>query len=172
LLKNSSQLLPLQKNGTIALIGPLANNQRNMLGTWVVAGDWKKSITVMDGVKNVAGSGVNVLYAKGANISDDTMLIKNANALGVEIEQDKASPEDLVNEAVSTAAKADVVVAVLGEAADMSGESSSRSDISIPESQKNLLKALVKTGKPVAGKMIMYQPFWRLGRRAPKLATQ
>ena len=158
LLKNSNQLLPLQKTGTIALIGPLANNQRNMLGTWVVAGDWKKSITVMDGVKNVAGNGVNILYAKGANISDDAMLIKNANALGVEIEQEKASPDELISEAVSTATKADVVVAVLGEAADMSGESSSRSDISIPESQKNLLKALVKTGKPIVLVLINGRP--------------
>jgi len=158
LLKNNNQLLPLQKNGTIALIGPLANNQRNMLGTWVVAGDWTKSITVMDGVKNVAGNAVNVLYAKGANISDDSMLIKNANALGTEIETDKSSPEELMNEAVATASKADVVVAVLGEAADMSGESSSRSDIGLPESQKNLLKALVKTGKPIVLVLINGRP--------------
>ena len=158
LLKNNNQVLPLQKNGSIALIGPLANNQRNMLGTWVVAGDWTKSITVMDGIKNIAGSAVNVLYAKGANIADDSMLIKNANALGVEIETDKTSSQALIDEAVSTAAKADVVVAVLGEAADMSGESSSRSDIDLPESQKNLLKALVKTGKPVILVLINGRP--------------
>ncbi len=158
LLKNSQQLLPLQKNGTLALIGPLANNQRNMLGTWVVAGDWTKSITVMDGVKNVAGSAVNVLYAKGANISDDSMMIKNANVFGTEIDTDPRSPEELINEAVATAAKADVVVAVMGEAADMTGESSSRSDIGLPESQKNLLKALVKTGKPIVLVLINGRP--------------
>ncbi len=158
LLKNSNQLLPLQKTGTIALVGPLANNQRNMLGTWVVAGDWRQSITVMDGLKNVAGSAVNIIYAKGANIADDPMLIKNANALGVEIEQDKASPEELITEAVAAANKSDVVVAVMGEAADMSGESSSRSDISLPESQKNLLKALAKTGKPIVLVLINGRP--------------
>jgi beta-glucosidase len=158
LLKNNNQLLPLQKSGTIALIGPLADNQRNMLGTWVVAGDWKKSISVMDGLKNVAGSSVNVLYAKGANISDDTLLIKNANSLGVEIEKDKTSPEELINQAVATANKADVIVAVMGESADMSGESSSRSDISLPESQKNLLKALAKTGKPIVLILINGRP--------------
>jgi len=141
-------ILPLQKSGTIALIGPLANDQRNMLGTWSVAGDYKQSITVMDGIKNVAGS-VNILYAKGANISDDTLLVKRTNALGTEIEVDQRSPEEMINEAVETANKADIVVAVLGEAADMTGESSSRSDISLPESQEILLKALVKTGKPV-----------------------
>jgi beta-glucosidase len=149
LLKNNAGLLPLKKSGTIALIGPLANNQRNMLGTWSVSGDPSKSITVMEGIKNVAGSGVNILYAKGANISDDSMLVKRTNTLGIEIEPETRSAEAMLDEAVATAAKADVVVAVVGEAADMSGESSSRSDISIPESQENLLKALVKTGKPV-----------------------
>lgn len=158
LLKNNNQLLPLQKSGTIALVGPLANNQRNMLGTWVVAGDWTKSITVMDGLKNVTGGSVNILYAKGANISDDTMLVKNANVFGTEIDTDKNAPEELINEAVATANKADVVVAVMGEAADMSGESSSRSDISLPESQKNLLKALVKTGKPIVLVLINGRP--------------
>ena len=149
LLKNNDQLLPLKKTGTIALIGPLADNHRNMLGTWSVSGDPSKSVTVMEGIKNVAGDHVNILYAKGANISDDSMLVKRTNTLGVEIEPETRTAEAMLQEAVATAGKADVIVAVLGEAADMSGESSSRSDITIPESQENLLKALVKTGKPV-----------------------
>jgi len=148
LLKNSQELLPLKKSGTIALIGPLANNQRNMLGTWSVSGDPLKSVTVMDGIKNAAHD-VHILYAKGANISDDTLLVKRTNTLGIEIEKETRTADAMLEEAVATATQADVVVAVLGEAADMSGESSSRSDISIPESQENLLKALVKTGKPV-----------------------
>ena len=102
----------------------------------------------MEGIKNVAGN-VNIIYAKGANISDDSMLVKRTNTLGVEIEPESRTAESMLEEAVTAASKADVVVAVLGEAADMSGESSSRSDITIPESQENLLKALVKTGKPV-----------------------
>jgi beta-glucosidase len=149
LLKNSNQLLPLKKSGTIALVGPLADNHRNMLGTWSVSGDPSKSVTVMEGIKNVAGSSVNIIYAKGANISDDSMLVKRTNTLGIEIEPETRTPEALLEEAVAAATKSDVVVAVLGEAADMSGESSSRADITIPESQENLLKALVKTGKPV-----------------------
>jgi len=158
LLKNNNQLLPLQKTGTIALVGPLANNQRNMLGTWVVAGDWTKSVPVMEGIKNVAGDAVNLLYAKGANISDDTVLIKNTNFFGTEIDTDKKTPEELINEAVTAATKADVVVAVMGEAADMSGESSSRADIGLPESQENLLKALIKTGKPIVLVLINGRP--------------
>ncbi len=149
LLKNNDQLLPLKKTGTIALVGPLADNHRNMLGTWSVAGDPSQSVTVMEGIKNVAGNGVNIIYAKGANISDDSVLVKRTNTLGIEIEPESRSSEAMLDEALAAASKADVVVAVLGEAADMSGESSSRGDISIPESQENLLKALVKTGKPV-----------------------
>ena len=148
LLKNDQQLLPLKKAGTIALVGPLADNQRNMLGTWSVSGDPSKSITVLNGIKSVAKD-VHILYAKGANISDDSMLVKRTNTLGVEIEPESRTAVAMIDEAVAIANQADVVVAVLGEAADMSGESSSRSDISIPESQENLLKALVKTGKPV-----------------------
>jgi beta-glucosidase len=138
----------LKKSGTIALVGPLADNHRNMLGTWSVAGDASKSVTVMEGIKNVAGD-VHILYAKGANISDDTMLVSRTNKLGVEIEPESRTAQTMIDEAIAAASQADVVVAVLGEAADMSGESSSRSDISLPESQENLLKALVKTGKPV-----------------------
>jgi beta-glucosidase len=149
LLKNENNVLPLKKSGTIALIGPLADNKRNMLGTWSVSGDPEKSITVMQGIKNVAGDDVKVLYAKGANISDDTAFIKRVNVFGTEIDVDKRTPGEMINEAVETANKADVVVAVLGEAADMTGESSSMSNIGLQKSQENLLKALVKTGKPV-----------------------
>jgi beta-glucosidase len=100
-------------------------------------------------MRNVAGNTVNILYAKGANITDDPMLIKRTNVFGPEVEVDKRSPDEMLKEAVEIASQSDVVVAVVGEAADMTGEASSRSDISIPESQENLLQALVKTGKPV-----------------------
>ena len=149
LLKNNDQVLPLKKSGTIALVGPLADNHRNMLGTWSVSGDPSKSVSVLEGIKNVVGSDVNILYAKGANISDDSFLIKRTNVFGAEIEAESRTAQAMLDEAVTAAAKSDVVVAVLGEAADMSGESSSRGDISIPESQENLLKALVQTGKPI-----------------------
>lgn len=150
LLKNDKQVLPLKKSGTIALVGPLADNKRNMLGTWVVAGDWRQSVSVLEGIKNVAGNHVSILSAKGANITDDTaMFLKRVNALGVEAEIDPRSPEEMINEAVTAANSADVVVAVVGESSNMTGESSSRTDISIPASQQHLLKALAKTGKPL-----------------------
>ncbi len=150
LLKNTNQLLPLKKSGTIALVGPLADNKRNMLGTWAVSGNWRQAVSVMEGIKAVAGSKVQVIYAKGANLSDDSIHNpKRANVFAEEIEKDKRTAAEMLDEAVEAANKADVVVAVVGEAADMSGEASSRSEIKIPESQKKLLKALSKTEKPL-----------------------
>ncbi|MEP6464748.1 MAG: beta-glucosidase BglX [Parafilimonas sp.] len=149
LLKNANNILPLKKSGTIALIGPLADNQRNMLGTWNIRGEYNEDITVMQGLKNMAGSDVNILYAKGANISDDSMIIANVNNFTKEIDIDSRTPQQMIDEAVATANKADVVVACLGEAADFTGEASSMSNISLQQSQENLLKALIATGKPV-----------------------
>jgi beta-glucosidase len=120
-----------------------------MLGTWSVSGDFEKSVTVLDGIKNLAGSSVNIIVAKGANITDDTSFAKRVNVFGPQIEIDSRTPEEMIREAVDAATKSDVVVAVLGEASEMTGESASRAHINIPESQDDLLKALVKTGKPV-----------------------
>jgi len=149
LLKNSGQTLPLKKSGAIALIGPLADNHSEMLGTWVVAGEPGKSVSVMEGIKNIAGNNVNILYARGSNITDDSLLSARSYFFGMRQIKDKRSPKEMIDEAVETAKKADVVVAVVGESANMSGESSSRSDISIPKSQEDLLHALAKTGKPL-----------------------
>lgn len=158
LLKNNNQVLPLKKSGTIALVGPLADNKRNMLGTWVVAGDWRESVSVLEGIKNVAGNSVNILIAKGANLTDDTLFAKRTNALGIEVEADARSPQAMIDEAVAAANQSDIIVAVVGEAADMSGESSSRADISLPASQQDLLKALSKTGKPLVVVLINGRP--------------
>lgn len=149
LLKNSNNILPLKKSGIIALIGPLADNQRNMLGTWNIRGEYNEDITVMQGIKNAVGNNVKVLYAKGANISDDSMIVTNVNNFAKEIDVDSRSPQQMIDEAVTTANKADVIVACLGEAADFTGEASSMSNISLQQSQEDLLKALVATGKPV-----------------------
>ena len=158
LMKNEQQLLPLKAQGSIALVGPLADNKRNMLGTWVVAGDWTKSVSVKEGLTNTLGNQVSIRYAKGANISDDTVFAKRVNVFGTEIDIDAKSPEQLIKEAVDIASQSDVIVAVMGEAADMSGESSSRADIGLPESQQKLLAALAKTGKPIVLVLINGRP--------------
>lgn len=149
LLKNDRQILPLKKSGTIALVGPLADDQQNLLGSWRAAGDWRMAVSVLTGISNVAGSEVTILHAKGANLVDDPALRATMKAFGAEIPVDGRSPQQMVAEAVAMASRADVVVAVLGESSGMTGEAASRSDIGLPECQKELLRALVETGKPV-----------------------
>ncbi|WP_343486699.1 beta-glucosidase BglX [Allomuricauda sp. d1] len=149
LLKNHNQILPLKKEAKIALVGPLADSRNNMLGTWAPTGDTKLAVTILEGFKNVAPD-ATISHAKGANISDDPEIAKKVNVFGSRIEIDERSPETLLQEAVEAAKASDVVVAVVGEATEMSGEAASRTDISIPESQKKLIRALVETGKPVA----------------------
>lgn len=150
LLKNENQILPLSKSGqTVAFIGPFADNKRDMLGTWVIGGEWEKSVSVMEGVKNVAPQ-LATLYAKGSNITDDTSFIHRLNFFNQPmVRLDPIAPETMLRMALETAARSDVVVAVLGESQSMTGESSSRTDIGIPHSQRRLLEELVKTGKPV-----------------------
>jgi len=149
LLKNNNQALPLKKTANIALIGPLANDKSNMLGTWAVSGNSEFAVPVLEGLKNATGGDANIVYAKGKNISDDTVFAKKINVFGTRIDIDKRSPGEMFDEAVAAANKSDVIVAVVGEASEMSGESSSRSTLDIPENQLTLLKALKKTGKPL-----------------------
>lgn len=149
LLKNSNQTLPLKKAGSIALVGPLADNHRDMLGTWVIAGEWQKSVSIIEGIKNAVGNNVTINYAKGANITEDSLFIKRLNYGPGMVTVDPKPADELLKEAIDAAKKSDVIVAVVGESQSMSGESSSRSDIDIPESQKNMLKELAKLGKPL-----------------------
>lgn len=149
LLKNDNELLPLQKKGTIAVVGPLANTASNMPGTWSVAVDLKKPATLVEGLKSVAGKHTKILYAKGSNIVADPELEKHVTMFGRELGRDNRSEEELRNEALDIAAKADVIVAALGESSEYSGESSSRTELGIPDVQQRLLRELLKTGKPV-----------------------
>lgn len=149
LLKNEGQTLPLKKTGRIALIGPLADAANNMAGTWSVATVQDKSVSVLQGLKHVAGNSAEILYAKGSNLTQDSVLEMNATMFGKTLHRDPRTPEALRAEALAVAARADVIVAALGESAEMSGEASSRTDIGIPAVQQELLNALLKTGKPV-----------------------
>ena len=149
LLKNQ-QVLPLKMGGTVAVIGPLADSRRDMIGNWSAAGDWSKAISLLDGIKNKASHAINVLYAKGANILEDKELLQKLNQTGGNISVDTMSATNLIKQAVEIAGKADVVVLALGESQGMTGEAASRSDISLPQNQVALLKAILATGKPVA----------------------
>jgi beta-glucosidase len=146
LLKNEKMTLPLKQSGTIAFIGPLADNRREMIGTWSPTGKWENSVSVLEGVKNVAGSSVNLLYARGCNLLTDIDFLKKISG---EASVDLRTDDEMISEAVATASKADVVVAVLGEPAELSGEAASRSELGLPGRQQELLKMLLKTGKPI-----------------------
>ena len=148
LLKNDKNLLPLNKKGTIAVVGPLADTRSNMLGTWSVAARMDAPKTLVEGLKEVAGDQVKITYAKGSNLTADSTLENNA-LFGKSLGRDNRTEENLRNEALRVASQADVIVAALGESSEFSGESSSRSDIGIPDVQQRLLKELLKTGKPV-----------------------
>ncbi len=149
LLKNNEGILPLKKSGSIALVGPLARNQRDMIGNWSGAGDWHQAVSVEQGIINIAGNSVQIHTAHGANITDDPQLITRLNAHGGELQIDARPAEVLIREAVAAARRADVIVAVVGESQGMSGEAASRADISLPGRQEDLLKALKATGKPL-----------------------
>jgi len=148
LLKNDNNLLPLKKKGRIALIGPLANTASNMPGTWSVAANFERYKTLVQGFKDAVGSDAEIVYAKGSNLESDAELEANATMFGREM-RDQRSEKELLAEAVRVASSADVIVAALGESSEYSGESSSRTILTLPETQHKLLEALLATGKPV-----------------------
>jgi beta-glucosidase len=149
LLKNQGDILPLKKTGTIALIGPLADSKENMPGTWSVSTDLQRAVTVRAGLTKALGWDGKIVYAKGSNLVSDSLYEVRATMFGRSLKRDGRSEEELRNEALAIAKNADVIVAALGEASEMSGESSSRTDLDIPDVQKRLLAELLKTGKPV-----------------------
>ena len=148
LLKNEG-VLPLKKKGTIGLIGPLADTRSNMPGTWSVAARLDVPKTLREGLADAVKGKAEVLYAKGSNLVSDFDLEMRSTMFGRELGRDNRTDAQLLNEALAVARRSDVIVAALGEASEMSGESSCRTEISIPDVQQKLLEALVATGKPV-----------------------
>jgi beta-glucosidase len=160
LLKNDKQVLPIKKSQTIAVIGPLADSKADMLGTWSMGGAEQNVISILEGIKKVARP-ENVLYAKGSELTDNQQLIKVVNPLGGQSSaktQQVLSSVELLNEAVQTAGKADVVVAVLGEPSSWTGEASSMTEIGLQKVQQELLLALLSTGKPVVLVLVNGRP--------------
>lgn len=149
LLKNHGNVLPLNRKGTLALVGPLADNRENMTGTWSVAADHSRSVSVLDGLRELAGPDLRILTARGCNLDYDSLFEDRAGMFGKSLRRDPRPADVLIREAVEIAKQSDVIVAALGESAEMSGEASSRADIGIPQAQQDLLKALLQTGKPV-----------------------
>ena len=148
LLKNENNLLPLQRKGKIALVGPLANTKANMPGTWSVAAASDKYNSLYESMKQSLAGKAEVLYAKGSNLMYDAQREAEATMFGREM-RDPRSAQELLDEALSVASHADVIVAAVGESSEMSGESSSRTNLEMPDAQRDLLTALKKTGKPI-----------------------
>ena len=146
LLKNDHHLLPLDIKGKIALIGPMADARNNMCGMWSMTCTPSRHGTLLEGIRSAAGDKAEILYAKGSNIYYDAETEKAATGIRP---LERGDNRQLLDEALRIAARADVIVAALGECAEMSGESVSRTNLEIPDAQQDLLKALVKTGKPV-----------------------
>jgi beta-glucosidase len=131
LLKNEGNLLPLSKTlKTIAIIGPLADTQKDMIGSWTGDGKPEDAVTLLAGVKSKVSPQTIVKHAKGCELNDDS-----TNGF---------------DEAVRIARESDVVILAVGESAEMSGEAASRSSLDLPGRQMDLVKAIHATGKPVA----------------------
>ncbi len=162
-LKNGNKVLPLKKQGKIAVVGPLAEATGDLLGAWVMKRDKTHMISIADAIREAVGDQAEVVTAFGSNITDEPYLLASMKSplamfMGEPLKEDSRSTQEIIDEALEISKDADVIVAVLGETSAMSGEASSRSDISLPETQRNLLKALVATGKPVALVLINGRP--------------
>ena len=152
LLENRNQTLPLKKTAKIALVGPLAKAPIDMMGSWAAAGRPAQSVTLFDGMTRALGAESKLIYARGANITSDKKVLDYLNFLNFdapEVVDDPRPAQVLIDEAVKAAKEADVVVAAVGESRGMSHESSSRTELDIPASQRELIKALKATGKPL-----------------------
>ncbi|MEE4669767.1 beta-glucosidase BglX [Pseudomonas alliivorans] len=149
LLKNQNDTLPLKKQGTIAVIGGLAQSHLDMLGSWSAAGRPNQSVTVYEGLQNAVGDKAKLVYARGANVSDNEHILNYLNFIEKEVEIDPRPAQEMIDEAVKVAEQSDVIVAVVGESRGMSHESASRSSLTIPGKQRDLIKALKATGKPL-----------------------
>jgi len=157
LVKNQNNLLPLDKTTkTIAVIGPLANDKADQLGSWVAQGKAADAVAPLEGIKAQVPQ-AEVLYAKGvdldffgksADIGAPVAAPAPSTATGV---ADVSAPAGIagIEDAVRAAQKADVVILFLGELAGMTGEASSRASLDLPGQQQQLLEAVAATGKPV-----------------------
>ena len=146
LLKNENNILPLKKEGKVALIGPLADTRNNIAGTWSVAQAPEKYTTIREAMEQTLKGKAQLLYAQGCNIWRDAQLQKNG-----EFDKPLQRGDDvqMKQEALKIAKEADVIVCAMGESADMSGECGTRTNLEMPDVQHELLAELMKLGKPV-----------------------
>jgi len=164
LLRNEQNLLPLEKTGkikSIAVIGPLADAQLDLLGMWGAMVKPGPTVSILEGIKNKVGNTVQVEFAHGPNIRRDIpSFFENVPIVPIK-EQPQQSPEQArkaTNDAVALAQRSDLAVLVLGEIALMSGEAASRSSLKLSGGQEELLEAVVAIGKPVVLVLVNGRP--------------
>ena len=146
LLKNEGGLLPLKRQGRIALIGPMADNRVNMTGTWSVSAVNDQYSTLKEAMERAVSGKATVLCAQGCNFTSDSVL----QAGGSHYRMTPWGDAELLKaEALEIAHRADVIVCAMGEEAEMSGESASRSDLEMFDVQRELLEALLLLKKPL-----------------------
>ncbi|MCQ2183483.1 MAG: beta-glucosidase BglX [Bacteroidales bacterium] len=146
LLKNKA-VLPLQESAKVALIGPLADTRANMPGTWSVTAAFDRCRTLREAFEQVLPKG-HFFYAKGSNIFYDAQLEARGSMFGREI-RDNRSAATLRAEAMAAARQADVIVLAMGETSELSGECTSRTDLNMPDAQRDLIDALATLHKPM-----------------------
>lgn len=130
LLKNSNNVLPLRKDQKVAFVGPLVSDEWNIIGSWAASGDrYGYAVSVQEGVNKIITDKSKISFEKGVEIVDQR--------------------RDMIQKAIESAKKADVIVAVMGEFENMTGEAASRTDINLPGIQKEFLAELKKLGKPI-----------------------
>ncbi|VVO38743.1 Thermostable beta-glucosidase B [Pseudomonas fluorescens] len=152
LLKNRANVLPLKKDSVVAVVGALAKSRLDILGTWSSIGSPVQAVSVYDGIANALGDPSRLLYARGADITDDQSVLNYLNQPGAnpsDVEIDPRPAQQMIEEAVKVAEQAEIVVAVVGESRGMSYEGASRASLGLPGYQSELIKALKATGKPL-----------------------
>jgi len=152
LLKNEKKVLPLDKNiKTLAVIGPIADDQAALLGTWSCEGKAGEVVSVLKGIQATVAKNTKVVYRKGGDIDSD-------KSSGIE-------------EAVAAAKSADAVILVLGESAEMSGEAGSRANLDLPGVQGKLAQAVIAIGKPTIVVLFNGRPLTitELDKKAPAI---
>ena len=146
LLKNEGGLLPLKKQGKIALIGPMGDNRANMTGTWAPTAVNEKYATLKEAMEKALAGRATLSYAQGCNFTSDSTLQKDGGFY-------RATPfkdgEQLKREDIEKAKEADVIICAMGESAEMSGECSSRATLEMFDVQRELLEELLELGKPL-----------------------
>ena len=162
LLRNEGNILPLVKGdakvSSIAVIGPLADSKRDMRGSWSLADDMQSAVSVLEGIRTKVGAAVKVEYAQGADIARAYPSIFDVFNQPRPAPWSETQKREEFDKAVSLARSSDVVVMVLGEHEEMSGENATQSTIDLPGRQPELLKAVSELGKPVVLVLINGRP--------------